>query len=89
MKAGRPTVSLPAFTTTMEAIGLPAGLSQAQLGLAIGVRFQQIQRYECAASKTSASRRWQIADALDVPISYFFEGLSATSANRRRPEAAE
>jgi transcriptional regulator with XRE-family HTH domain len=67
------------------------GLTQRQLGLAIGVRFQQVQKYECAASKMSASRLWRIAQVLEVPINYFFEGLSAASAltNGLRPEAAE
>ena len=67
------------------------GLTQDQLGLAIGVRFQQIQKYECAANKMSASRLWLIAEALDVPISYFFEGLGATPAliEGRRLERAE
>jgi transcriptional regulator with XRE-family HTH domain len=67
------------------------GLTQRQLGLAIGVRFQQVQKYECAASKMSVSRLWLIAEALRVPISYFFEGLSTPSAltNGRRPDAAE
>ena len=67
------------------------GLTQLQLGLAIGVRFQQVQKYECAASKMSVSRLWRVAEALNVPISYFFEGLSATTAptNGVRAEAAE
>jgi transcriptional regulator with XRE-family HTH domain len=56
------------------------GLTQEQLGAAIGVRLQQIQRYECAANKVSASRLWQLAKALGVPITYFFEDLSDTES---------
>jgi transcriptional regulator with XRE-family HTH domain len=51
------------------------GLTQQQLATTCGVRFQQIQKYECAANRMSAARLWQLAQALDVPVSYFFEGL--------------
>ena len=52
------------------------GLTQQQLANACGVRFQQIQKYECGANRVSAARLWRIASALDVPVGYFFEGLS-------------
>ena len=39
------------------------------------MRFQQIQKYECGANRVSAARLWRIAGALEVPVSYFFEGL--------------
>jgi transcriptional regulator with XRE-family HTH domain len=52
------------------------GLTQQQLASACGVRFQQIQKYECAANRMSASRLWQIAEVLEVPVSYFYEGLN-------------
>jgi transcriptional regulator with XRE-family HTH domain len=52
------------------------GLTQNDLALVIGVRFQQIQKYESAANKMSASRLWRLAQVLDVPVAYFFEGLS-------------
>ena len=51
------------------------GLTQQQLAESCGVRFQQIQKYECGANKISAARLWAIAAALDVPTGYFFEGL--------------
>ncbi|MCE8535695.1 helix-turn-helix domain-containing protein [Ruegeria pomeroyi] len=53
------------------------GLSQAELGRAIGVRFQQVQKYESGANRVSASRLWAIAEVLDVHISHFFEGIQA------------
>jgi transcriptional regulator with XRE-family HTH domain len=53
------------------------GLTQQQLAGACGVRFQQIQKYECAANRMSAARLWQLAEVLEVPVSYFYEGLSA------------
>ena len=51
------------------------GLTQEDLAQACGVRFQQIQKYECGANRMLASRLWQLAQALDAPVSYFFEGL--------------
>lgn len=51
------------------------GMTQQQLAEAVGIKFQQIQKYETGANRVSASRLWDIADALDVDISFFFEGL--------------
>lgn len=51
------------------------GLTQQQLAEACGVRFQQIQKYECAANRMTAARLWQLAEVLEVPVSYFYEGL--------------
>jgi transcriptional regulator with XRE-family HTH domain len=63
------------------------GLTQQQLAGACGVRFQQIQKYECAANRMSASRLWQLAEVLEVPVSYFYEGLSLEQ--REAMEAGE
>ena len=52
------------------------GLTQQQLAGACGVRFQQIQKYECAANRMSAARLWQLAEVLEVPVSYFYDGLN-------------
>jgi transcriptional regulator with XRE-family HTH domain len=66
------------------------GLTQQQLAGACGVRFQQIQKYECAANRMSAARLWQLAEVLEVPVSYFYEGLSPDlPAHDREPEPAE
>lgn len=51
------------------------GMTQQQLAEAVGIKFQQIQKYETGANRVSASRLWEIADALDVEVSFFFEGL--------------
>ena len=51
------------------------GLTLAELAAAVGVRFQQVQKYECAASKISAQRLWQFACVLDVEVEYFYAGL--------------
>ena len=50
-------------------------VSQETLGKEIGVSFQQIHKYETAQSRVSASRLLQIAQVLDVPVQFFFEGL--------------
>ena len=50
-------------------------LTQKQVALVVGVRFQQIQKYECGLNKISAARLWSLARALEVPVGYFFEGL--------------
>ena len=60
------------------------GLTQQQLAQGVGVRFQQIQKYECGANRISAARLWQLAQALEVPISYFYDGIAELS----QPSAA-
>lgn len=47
--------------------------SQRQLGDAIGVKFQQIQKYESGKNRVSSSKLWEISQELGVPVSYFFE----------------
>lgn len=54
------------------------GMTQQQLAQQVGIKFQQIQKYETGANRISASRLWDIAEALDVPVSFFFEGLEET-----------
>lgn len=56
------------------------GMTQQQLAERVGIKFQQIQKYETGANRVSASRLWDIADALDVPVSFFFEGLDSDAA---------
>jgi transcriptional regulator with XRE-family HTH domain len=51
------------------------GMTQQQLAEQVGIKFQQIQKYETGANRVSASRLWDISEALDVPVSFFFEGL--------------
>ncbi|MBM3468410.1 MAG: helix-turn-helix transcriptional regulator [Alphaproteobacteria bacterium] len=52
------------------------GLSQDQLGAAIGLSFQQVQKYERGANRIGASRLYEMSQILQTPISYFFEGFS-------------
>jgi transcriptional regulator with XRE-family HTH domain len=59
------------------------GLTQQQLAVAVGVRFQQIQKYECGANKIFAGRLWSLAQALQVQPDYFFEGLAEAAGGVR------
>lgn len=51
------------------------GMTQQKLAECVGIKFQQIQKYETGANRVSASRLWDIADALEVDVAFFFEGL--------------
>lgn len=51
------------------------GVTQEQLSDALGLTFQQVQKYENGANRVSASKLWDIARKLEVSIAYFFEGL--------------
>lgn len=53
------------------------GMSQEKLAKAFGVSFQQVQKYERGANRISASRLHLLTRTLDVPVSYFFEGLQS------------
>lgn len=66
------------------------GMTQQGLAEAVGIKFQQIQKYETGANRVSASRLWDIAAALGLPVAFFFdgveeEGATATSANHSAP----
>src|SRR6185312_4706387 len=71
------------------------GMSQVRLGQAIGLTFQQVQKYERGTNRVGASKLWQLAQVLDVPISFFFDGLEGSAggapadAARRRFRAAD
>jgi transcriptional regulator with XRE-family HTH domain len=52
-------------------------MSQDKLAAALGLTFQQVQKYERAANRISASRLYQLCRILKVPISYFFENMDA------------
>jgi len=51
------------------------GMTQQQLAEKVGIKFQQIQKYETGMNRVSASRLWDISDALGVSVSFFFDGL--------------
>ncbi|WP_432449473.1 helix-turn-helix domain-containing protein [Aliiroseovarius marinus] len=56
------------------------GMTQQQLAEKVGIKFQQIQKYETGMNRVSASRLWDVAAALSVPVSFFFEGLDKPSS---------
>src|SRR5260221_8694906 len=53
------------------------GMSQEKLGKAIGVTFQQVQKYERGVNRVSAGMLWRLGQALDVPVPFFFEDFAA------------
>lgn len=62
------------------------GMTQQELGQSVGIRFQQIQKYESGANRVSASRLWELSRALGVPIDFFYQGLEpANGANDNTP----
>ena len=56
------------------------GLSQEKLADGLGITFQQVQKYERGSNRVSASRLYNMAQLLDVPITYFFEGVEDKKA---------
>ena len=74
------------------------GMSQEKLGTAIGLTFQQVQKYERGANRIGASRLYDLSKVLDVPVSFFFEEMPSVSGHERhmavamsehRPESGE
>ena len=59
------------------------GMSQEKLGDALGLTFQQVQKYEKGANRIGASRLQQISHILQVPVSFFFEGAPFAPGQRR------
>ncbi len=51
------------------------GLNQTQLGEALGITFQQVQKYENGSNRIGASRLYHLSKILDVPVSYFYEDM--------------
>ncbi len=79
MSGKRPNHVDVAVGQRIRVLRLNAKLSQSDLGDEIGVTFQQVQKYENGANRVGAGRLMQIAVALNVPISAFFDGLGPPS----------
>src|SRR5690349_12058620 len=62
------------------------GMSQDKLGEAIGLTFQQVQKYERGANRIGASRLYELSRVLDVPVAYFYEDVDGAA---RRPAATD
>ncbi|WP_165190565.1 helix-turn-helix domain-containing protein [Caulobacter soli] len=60
-------------------------ISQTELATAVGVTFQQVQKYERGANRVSASKLYEIAQKLDTPLVAFFEGLDGPVEEGRTP----
>ena len=58
------------------------GMTQQKLAENIGIKFQQIQKYETGLNRVSASRLWDISETLEVPVNFFFEGLERDKAEQ-------
>jgi transcriptional regulator with XRE-family HTH domain len=61
------------------------GLTQTDVAVRCGVRFQQVQKYETGQSRVSAVQLMRLAAALSVPVAYFFDGLEAGQSQVSRP----
>ena len=64
------------------------GISQEALGEALGVTFQQVQKYEKGKNRVSASRLQHISQVLQVPVPFFFEGAPGGADTHREREVA-
>jgi transcriptional regulator with XRE-family HTH domain len=73
----------------LRARRIEIGLSQERLADLLGVTFQQVQKYEKGVNRIAASRLFHISAALDVPVGYFFEGLSLTHPDGVAEDAHE
>lgn len=60
------------------------GLAQEQLAASLGVSFQQLQKYELGTNRVSASRLYQIAHIMNVPIMWFYDGIDASGGISRK-----
>jgi transcriptional regulator with XRE-family HTH domain len=84
-KRGRPKIEIPNPIDVRVGARLRLrrnmlGLSQEKLGEAIGLTFQQVQKYERGANRIGASRLHELSRVLDVPISFFFDDTDPVRA---------
>jgi transcriptional regulator with XRE-family HTH domain len=67
---------------------LMLGMSQTDLGNTLGITFQQVQKYEKGTNRVGGSRMAQIAAVLEVPPSYFFDGLTISKDRSKKHDGA-
>lgn len=65
------------------------GMTQQELAVQVGVRFQQIQKYECGANRMTSSRLYDLSQALNVNVQYFFDGLEVNDMHGKPANDAE
>src|SRR6056300_1361837 len=58
------------------------GMSQEKLGKALGLTFQQVQKYERGANRIGSSRLFQLSKILDVPVSFFFDEMTTDTTQK-------
>lgn len=66
----------------IRALRLERGLSQSSLADGLGLTFQQVQKYEKGANRVSAGRLLRIADMLNIPVTFFYGGMSSRRSKR-------
>jgi transcriptional regulator with XRE-family HTH domain len=66
----------PRIGMRIRTLRLERGLSQAELGEMLGISFQQIQKYEKGVNRVSAGRLHRVAEALHVPVTFFYAGFA-------------
>lgn len=93
-KAGRPRLGTPNpvdihVGSRVRLRRTLLGMSQEKLGDALGLTFQQVQKYERGANRIGASRLFDLSRVLDVPVSYFFDEAPAGPAPAAAPGLAE
>ncbi|MCR9218995.1 MAG: helix-turn-helix domain-containing protein [Alphaproteobacteria bacterium] len=84
MSSGKHPVDVAVGARVRE-LRIRAGMSQTKLGEALGVSFQQIQKYENGANRMGASRLVQVASALNVPLAQLFTGVDVESQSGAEP----
>ena len=83
-KRGRDPIDVD-VAKRVRALRLQRGLSQNELSDALGVTFQQFQKYERGANRISAARLFRIAKVLDVPVTFFFQASDGFRSEADEP----
>ena len=73
----------------IRALRLERGLSQSTLANGIGLTFQQVQKYEKGTNRVSAGRLQRIADLLNIPVMFFYGGMSTRAKKRDAGDAGD
>lgn len=73
----------------LKALYRSKGYNQTQVGSAIGVTFQQVQKQCAGTNRISASALWKLAQFLEVPVEYFYEGLESPALEKYSSKEAK
>lgn len=68
----------------LREVRIMRGLTQTQLGERLGISFQQVQKYEKGTNRIGSSRLWDMCGILDVPVTFFFDGLGGDSEDQEK-----